>query len=269
MIELVDTHAHLTDQRLSSQVDALLARARSRGVCQVLAVAVTAEDSQHVIEVAEQRNGVFAAVGIQPNYVSQAQPHDWNIVEELAKNPKVAALGETGLDRYWNDSPFALQEAYFDMHLELAGQLQKSVVIHCRECEADIVSRLERRGAPTRGVLHSFTGTYEHAIAFMELGLSISFAGMITFPSKKLDPLRDAARRIPLDRLLVETDSPYLAPQSVRGKTNEPGNVRETAEFIANLRGISIEDLATAATANARRLFGFDDADQLGVPTEL
>ena len=252
---LIDTHAHLADARLADRLNEVLRAASDRGVARILAIGTTAADSQSVVQIAGTYPGVFATVGIQPNHVAEAAAGDWASIERLAREPNVVALGETGLDRYWDYTPFDQQQAMFDRHLELARALDKPVVIHCRDCEADIVAQLERARPPVRGVLHSFTGTWDDAQAFLALGLHISFAGMITFPTKKLDALRDAAARIPLDRVLVETDSPYLAPQSVRGKTNEPGHVAETAAFVAKLRDLSVEDFAAATTANARALF--------------
>lgn len=256
-IYLVDTHAHLVDERLAPRIEELLDRAAERGVQRMIAIGTTAADSAAVVALAESYEQVFAAVGIQPNYVAESSAGDFEKIEALATHPRVVAIGETGLDRYWDHTPFAQQQEFFGLHLDLAERVDKPVVIHCRECEQDIVAQLEKRSLPVRGVLHSFTGNWEHARAFLSLGLCLSFAGMITFPSKKLDELRRAATLMPLDRMLVETDSPYLAPQSVRGKTNEPGNVAETAAFIAQLRGISVGELSRATSENAGRLFGF------------
>ena len=144
---------------------------------------------------------------------------------------------------------------WFDRHLQLADARGLPVVIHCRECEADIIEQLGRLGRPVRGVLHSFTGNWNHAQAFLALGLHLSFAGMVTYTSKKLDPLREVARRVPLDRLLVETDSPYLSPHPHRGQRNEPAYVRLVAEKLAELHGVSLDDVAQATTAAAARLF--------------
>ncbi len=254
-LPLIDTHAHLADERLSDRLDAILQAASARGVGTILAIGTTAQDSQTVVEIAQRHTQVFATVGIQPNHVAEAATGDWRAIEQLATHPRVVALGETGLDRYWDYTPFDRQQEYFDRHLRLASKLEKPVVIHCRNCEADVVAQLASQARPIAGVLHSFTGTWDDAQAFMALGLHISFAGMITFHSNKLDALRDVAARLPLDRLLVETDSPYLAPQSVRGKTNEPANVGETASFIARLRGMSPETFAAATTKNAESLF--------------
>lgn len=255
-LRLVDTHAHLDDQRLVNELDEVLERAKGVGVVQVVAIGTTAADSASTVALAKGRPGVFAAVGIQPNHVAEAEPGDWERIVALAGEPKVVALGETGLDRYWKHAPFPLQQEYFDRHLALARDRDLPVVIHCRDCEGDIVAQLARQGGKVRGVLHSFTGDIDDARRFLDLGLHISFAGMVTFANKKLDPLRDAARAVPLDRLLVETDSPYLSPHPFRGRSNEPARAAVTAAFLAELRGLSLAELAEATTANASILFG-------------
>lgn len=260
---LVDTHAHLDDTRLSRQLDAVLDRARGVGVQQVVAIGTTADSTDAVIDLASTRPGVFAAVGIQPNHVAEAGPGDWGRVADRVRAPKVVAVGETGLDRYWDDTPFPQQQDYFDRHLALAAEHGLPVVIHCRECESDIVAQLERLGRPVSGILHSFTGTWDDAQAFLSLGLHLSFAGMVTFRNPSLDPLREVASRMPLDRLLVETDSPYLSPHPFRGKTNEPGRVAVTCSRIAELRGMSPAELAGITTENARRLFRLGDSEIL------
>jgi TatD DNase family protein len=169
---------------------------------------------------------------------------------------RAVAVGETGLDRYWDSTPFPRQRDWFDRHLALAHRLDLPVVIHCRDCLGDVIDQLRALRRPIRGVLHSFTGTWEGARALLDLGLDLSFAGMITFANKGLDELRAVAARVPLDRLLVETDSPYLSPHPHRGKTNEPCRVAVTASRLAQVRGIGLDELAQATTANAKRLFG-------------
>jgi TatD DNase family protein len=253
---LVDTHAHLADGRLAGDLGAVLERARVAGADRVIAIGTTAEDGAATLEIAGRFPGVFAAVGIQPNHVAEAAPGDWERVSEMARHPRVVAIGETGLDRYWDHTPFPMQQESFDRHLDLARDLDLPVVIHCRDCASDIVEQLARRGGPARGVLHSFVGTWDEARAFLDLGLHLSFAGMITFANKSLDPLREAAARAPADRLLVETDSPYLSPHPHRGRTNEPARVALTAARLAEVRGMPVDALAAVTTANACRLFG-------------
>ena len=252
---LVDTHAHLAEPGLSADVEDVLTRAREAGVVQIIAIGTTAPESRSVFELATRRPGVFAAVGIHPNHVAEALEEDWEQVAALATRPAVVALGETGLDRYRDRTPFALQQEWFVRHLALARELDLAVVIHCRESEQDIIDELSRQRRPVRGVLHSFAGSRDDAQAFLDLGLYLSFAGMVTFTNKSLDPLREIAACIPIDRLLVETDSPYLSPHPFRGRRNEPARVAVTAERIAELRGLSLCDLTRFTTENARRLF--------------
>ncbi len=253
---LVDTHAHLEDRRLSSDLPGVLARAREAGVVQIIAIGTTAATSQTCVELAERHSGLFAAVGIHPNDASDAGESDWSAITELVKRPGVVAVGETGLDRYWDHTPFAQQQEWFDRHLSLASQHDLPVVIHCRDCQTDILDQLLGLNRPVRGVMHSFTGSWDQAEAFLKLGLHLSFAGMLTFTNKTLDELRDVAVRVPIDRILVETDSPYLSPHPFRGKTNEPSRVALTAARLAEIRGLPLHELAHACTTNARQLFG-------------
>ncbi len=253
---LIDTHAHLDDERFAGDLDAVLERARAAGVEQVITIATSAPTSQTSIELARHWPMLRATVGIQPNHVAEAAPCAWDEVVRLANDPIVVALGETGLDRHWDNTPFAQQEEFFARHLDLARARNLPVVIHCRKAEADVVRMLradhERHG-PVRAVMHSFTGDLATAQACLEMGLYISFAGMLTY--KNADDLRAVAARMPLDRVLVETDSPYLAPVPVRGQRNEPAHVVHTAACLARLLGIGPDALADAVTANARRLF--------------
>ena len=186
----VDTHAHLGDGRLCSQLPAVLERACRAGVAQVIAIATTALDSSGLVKTAQARSGVFAAVGIHPNEAADAAEHDWPSICELVTQPCVVAVGETGLDRYRDRTPIEDQQFWFNRHLVLALEHDLPVVIHCRDCQRDIVELLRRAGRPIVGVMHAFTGNGEDAEAFLELGLSISFAGMLTFANKGLDSLR-------------------------------------------------------------------------------
>jgi TatD DNase family protein len=255
--ELIDTHAHLSDEQFRDDLPAVLERAAGAGVCRIVAVATTAPESAACIALARSYPAVAATVGIHPNHAAQAAPGDWDEVVRLVMNPEVRAIGETGLDRHWHDTPFAQQEDYFAHHLELGQRQNLAVVIHCREAEADVVRMLREhydRHGPVRGVMHSFTGSAETAAACLAMGLHISFAGMLTY--KNAQALRDVASGLPLDRLLVETDSPYLAPVPLRGKRNEPANVVHTAACLANVLGVEPVVVAERTTGNARGLFG-------------
>jgi TatD DNase family protein len=255
----IDTHAHLDDEKFRNDLPAVLDRAAAAGVQNIITIATTARDSGSCVALAGQYPAVFATVGIQPNNVAEAGPGDWEEVVRLASRPRVVAVGETGLDRYWKYAPFPQQEDYFARHLQLARQQQLPVVIHCREAEADVVRMLRGdfdRHGPVRGVMHSFTGDWPTAEACLAMGLYISFAGMVTY--KNAQALREVAGRVPLDRVVVETDSPYLAPVPVRGKRNEPGFVVHTAACLAALHELEPARLAEHTTRNARTLFQLD-----------
>ena len=260
---LVDTHAHLADPGLTRDLVGVLERARVAGVVQVVAIGTDAVDSAAVVELAHAHRGIFAAVGVHPNDAARAKPEDWARVTNLSAHDRVVAIGETGLDRYRDRTPFSVQQEWFTRHLDLAHQRNLPVVIHCRDSERDIIEQLAGLGRPIRGVLHSFTGDRDHARAFLDLGLHLSFAGMLTFTNKGLDALREAAASVPLDRLLVETDSPYLSPHPFRGRSNEPGRVAFTAERLAQVHGLTTAELARITTANARELFNLPDDDVL------
>jgi TatD DNase family protein len=254
--ELIDTHAHLDDEKFASDLPSVLARAAQAGVQRIVTIATTARDSVSCVVLADRHPALVATVGIQPNHVAEAAPGDWDEIVRLMSQPRVTAVGETGLDRHWDFAPFALQEDYFARHLELARRHNLPVVIHCREAEADVVRMLREdvdRHGSVRGVMHSFTGDAETARACLEMGLFISFAGMLTY--KNAQGLRDVAAHVPLDRLLVESDSPYLAPVPVRGKRNEPAFVVHTAACLAALHGLDLARMAELTTGNARTLF--------------
>ena len=254
---LFDTHAHLDDEQFDGVRDQVIADALQAGVPHILAVGTTAPSSQQCVQLASQYDGVYCAVGIQPNYCAKAASGDWELVAELAKSSHVVALGETGLDRHWDYTPFDTQLEYFDRHLQLAQELNLPVVIHMRDCAGDIVSMLRQanRRKPVRGVMHSFTGDAETAAQCVELGFYISFAGMVTY--RKAADLREVATTIPSDRILIETDSPYLSPHPKRGqRPNQPALVVHTAQCLADVRSTRLEQFATQTTENARRLFG-------------
>jgi TatD DNase family protein len=254
--ELIDTHAHLDDGQFAADLPEVLARARAVGVAQVVTVATTAASTRASLGLAAAHPALRATAGIHPNSAAEAAPGDWDAVAALAADARVVALGETGLDRHWDFTPFATQEDYFARHLHLARVLNKPVVIHCREADAEVLRMLREeydRAGPLSGVMHSFSGDRDLAQACLAMGLYISFAGMLTY--KNAAALQEVAAALPADRLLVETDSPYLAPVPVRGRRNEPAFVAHTAGCLAGLHGITPQDLAARTTANARTLF--------------
>jgi TatD DNase family protein len=256
-LEWIDTHAHLDDERFHGDLADVLDRAASAGLQRIVVVATTALDSPSCVHLAEQHAILRATVGIQPNHVAEAAPTAWDEVVALVHRPEVVALGETGLDRYWDRTPFAQQEDYFARHLALARTIDRPVVIHCREAEADVVRMLRQdfdKHGPVRAVMHSFTGDLATAEACLQMGLFISFAGMLTY--KNAQALRNIAAKMPLERVLVETDCPYLAPVPQRGQRNEPAYVIHTAGFLAETLGVPLGVLAEHTTRNARTLFG-------------
>jgi TatD DNase family protein len=260
-VELFDTHAHLNSDEFSTTLSSVLERAYGAGVRQALVVGTTLASSRLAVELAAAHAGLFAAAGIHPNYCAEVVAGDWLEVERLFALPKVVAVGETGLDRYWDMVPFDTQQDYFDRHLRLAQRLDLPIVIHMRDCEADILAMLReatRRG-PLRGIMHSFAGSAATAEECLGMGLHLSFAGMVTY--KKMDELRRVAAAVPADRILVETDSPYLPPHPFRGRRpNEPAMVVHTAACVAAARGQSLFEFARMTTDNARRLFRVENA---------
>jgi TatD DNase family protein len=257
MAVLIDTHAHLDAEQFAADLPAVLERARDAGVAQIVTVATTAPSSAACVSLAANHPDLFATVGVHPNSAAEAAPIAWDEVVALASRKEVVGIGETGLDRHWNDTPFPQQEDYFARHLELSRRVNKPIVIHCREAEADVLRMLRAdfdRNGPIRGVMHSFVGDAAMGEACLAMGLMLSFAGMLTY--KNAAALREAAAKLPLDKLFVETDSPYLSPVPVRGKRNEPAHVVHTAACLAGLHGVTPEALAERTTRTARELFG-------------
>jgi TatD DNase family protein len=257
---VIDTHAHLDDDRFAGDLAEVVARAQAAGLERVVTIGTDATTSRTNVGLAERFPLLRVAVGIQPNHVAEAQPGDWDLILVLVNHAACVAIGETGLDRYWDRAPFALQEEYFARHLDLSRRVGKPVVIHCREAEGDVVrvlrAEFDARG-PVAGVMHSFTGDAVTARACLDMGLYISFAGMVTY--KNAENLRSVATTVPLDRVLVETDSPYLAPVPLRGKRNEPAHVVHTAECLAKVLGVTPEVIDEHTTRNARELFKVRD----------
>lgn len=257
MLEFFDTHVHLADPALFDRLPEVIERAQQAGVGNLLCVGTTAESSQKSLEIAYRYPNVYAAVGIHPNYAHQATEEDWQTIQLLAKDVRAVALGETGLDRYWDDCPWEIQIENFQRHWMLSEQNSRPVVIHSRDCELEMIAAL-RHAAKDRkllGVMHSFAGSWETAQVCLDLGLYISFAGMVTY--KKSEQLREVAIRVPAERLLIETDAPYLSPEPKRSvRPNEPALVVHTAACIAKCRGIGLRALGELTSTNAKRLLG-------------
>ncbi len=253
---LVDSHCHLDRLDLAAHdgsLDAALEAARARGVGHFLCIGVSADNAAQVKALAERYADVDCSVGVHPlDLAPGAEPAlDW-LLQEL-NHPNVVAIGETGLDYHYEPEAAELQQASFRLHLDAARITGKPVVIHTRAARADTLTLLREADLPQAGVLHCFTEDWDMARAALDLGYYISLSGIVTF--RNADALRDVARQVPADRLLVETDSPYLAPIPHRGKPNLPEYVRDVAEFIALVRGERYEQLAEQTTANFRRLF--------------
>jgi TatD DNase family protein len=255
-MRLIDTHAHLDEESFDAELPEILQRAAQHGVVAVVTLGTLLATSRRGVELSHRHPAVRAAVGVHPNYVTQASDTDWDTIVELSRDSRVVGIGETGLDLYWKTVPLELQRAWFRRHLDLSRESGKPICIHCREAESPVLEELRAasRFGPLRGVMHSFAGSLETAEECVALGLHVSFSGILTY--KKSAALREVARRLPADRLLVETDSPYLSPQPVRGKRNEPAHVRMTAETLAEVRGLDPEQLGELTTANACHLFG-------------
>ncbi len=242
---MIDTHAHLDDEQFDADRDAVLERAVQAGVGTIVCVGTTAESSRAAIRLAERYPALFAAVGIHPNSCAQAQADDWQQIVAMAGHPRVVALGETGLDRYRDFAPLELQQDYFQRHLRLGHKYRLPVIIHCRDAQDEVLTMLRQAAAdgPLQGVLHAFSGDAGMAADCLALGLYVSCAGNVTYRNRKFQALRAAAATVPEDRLLVETDSPYLTPEPLRGKQrrNEPALLVHTAAGLAALRGTTVE----------------------------
>ncbi|MGF6591276.1 TatD family hydrolase [Pseudomonas sp. 2835] len=253
---LVDSHCHLDRLDLTAHqgsLDAALDAARARGVGHFLCIGISADNAQAVKDLSERYSDVDCSVGIHPLDLTPdgAPPLDW-LLKEL-EHPHVVAIGETGLDYHYEPEAAQVQQDSFRLHLEAAKVTGKPVIIHTRAARADTLALLREADLKQAGVLHCFTEDWDMAKAALDLGYYISLSGIVTF--RNADALRDVARQVPADRLLVETDSPYLAPIPYRGKANLPEYVREVAEFVAMVRGESYEQLAAQTTTNFKRLF--------------
>ena len=256
MTTVIDTHCHLADAKFRGDVEAVIERAAAAGVSQLISVGAIGpiENDRLTVEIAERHENVFAAVGVHPHDAKDCSPERISQVRELAASKKVVAIGETGLDFFYLHSPREAQEASLRSHLALADELGLPIVIHCRDGEERLIEITRDTGLPLRGgVIHCFTGNASAVREFLALGFYISFSGILTF--KNSASIREAATIVPDDRVMVETDAPYLAPEPYRGKRNEPAYVQRTLELLAGLRGVDATILGAQVIANASRLF--------------
>ena len=257
-MQIIDSHAHLEFPQFDEDRDAMLERARAAGVDTLLAIGSgTGPDRLNAaIPFAEQHDWIYATIGIHPHEAKLATEEHFTRLDELAHHPRVIAWGEMGLDYYYDHSPRDVQANVFRRQLGQARAAKLPIVIHCRDAWADCLAMLEEdwRRSGLGGILHCFTGTLEDAKRGLDMGFLVSFAGNVTYP--KMQQLREVAREIPLERLLTETDSPFLPPQGRRGKRNEPAYVVEVAQALANVRNLAHEEVAALTTENFRRFFG-------------
>ena len=265
---LVDSHAHLDGPRFDSDRDQVISRAREAGIANILAVGTGDGPGtlDCAVKLANQYDFVYATIGIHPHEAKLATDVDFRQLEELARKPKVIAWGEIGLDYNYDHSPRDIQRNIFIRQTELARAAKLPIVIHCRPSDnsdnawEDCLALIEQHWKPSGfgGILHCFTGRWPHAKRALDMGFMISFAGNVTFP--KAQQIRDSAKAVPLDRMLIETDSPFLAPVPHRGKRNEPAYVKEVARQIGELRGLSTEEIGNQTSQNFRRFFSLPES---------
>lgn len=258
-MELVDSHCHLDDRRFESDRDAVIARAREGGLKYMLSIGTGdgPPDLEAALRVAERHAMVYATVGVHPNDAPKAEEETFRNLAALMGRPKVLAIGEIGLDYHW-DTPKEAQFPVFVRQMEMAREAKLPIVIHTRDAWRDTLDLLRQHWAPSGlpCVMHCFTGTAEQARECLDLGFYLSFGGVATYP--KAPEVREAARIVPWERMLLETDCPYLAPVPYRGQRNEPAYVIHSARAIAEARGVSLDELARETTRNFERLFGLD-----------
>jgi TatD DNase family protein len=253
---LIDSHAHIQGADYADEIEAVIDRARQAGVEEIIVVGGAGEMSSNsaAVALAESHANLYATVGMHPHDAKEVGGEDIQKVKELARHPKVIAVGETGLDYYYDHSPRDVQRRVFAQFIGLAREAALPIVVHERDAASDAAELLRSEGSGSlRGVIHCFTGDKEAARTYLDLGFYLSFSGIITF--KNATVLREVVREAPLERILVETDSPYLTPVPYRGRRNEPAYVRFVAETMAQVKNASFDDVARATTANVRDLF--------------
>jgi TatD DNase family protein len=257
-MDLIDSHAHLDFPQFDADREEMLARACQAGVETILSIGIGEGPHQlrAALPFAEKHEWIYATIGIHPDAAHQATDTHFDEMRELARHPKVIAWGEIGLDYHYDEPPREVQQRVFRRQLALAREAKLPVIIHCRDAWNDCLAILEEMWKPTGigGILHCFSGTERDARRGLDMNFQVSFAGNLTYP--KSEALREVAGALPLDRLLIETDSPFLSPLGRRGKRNEPAFVLEVARALASVRDLAVEEAASATSANFRRLFG-------------
>jgi TatD DNase family protein len=256
-MQLIDSHAHIDFPQFDEDRDAMLARAKAAGVTTLVAIGTGPgpEKLDAALPYAEANDWIYTTVGIHPHEAKEVTPAHLGTLAKLAQHPKVIAWGEIGLDYFYDHSPRDLQERVFRQQMELARAAKLPLIIHCRDAWQDCLALLEEVWKPTGlgGILHCFTSTFEDACRGIDMGFLVSFTANVTYP--KAQNIRDVAKALPLEKVLIETDSPYLAPQAVRGKRNEPAYVAEVAKVLANVRDLPVEAIAAQTTENFWRFF--------------
>lgn len=251
---LIDSHCHLTDERYGSP-DGIISAFKSDGLTAAVTVGYDLASSERALAIASENPLVYAAVGVHPDAANEVAPDALLALEAACRASKTVALGEIGLDYHYEGYKKEVQAEAFVMQTELAKKVDLPIIIHLREASGDLQKLFETRVPllPRAGVLHCFSGSYETAKFYLDRGFYVSFSGSLTF--KNSERLRDVARRIPLKRLMIETDSPYLAPQAMRGQTNYPKNVRYVAETLAHVKNLAVEEIANITAENTKKLF--------------
>ena len=258
-MHFIDSHCHLTDTQFDEDRDTILTRARAAGIARFITIGATGEfwHNKKAVALAREHPDIFATVGVHPHHAKTITPETYDQLRQLAQEPKVVGLGETGLDFYYDYSPRAAQRRHFRAFIQLALELDLPLSLHVRDAYAEAADILRQEGrGRVRGVMHCFTGTVPEAQALLALGLCISFSGIVTF--KRARELREVVPSVPLDRLLIETDCPYLAPVPYRGRRNEPAYVSRVAATIAQVKAVPPEEVAQATWHNTERLFRLD-----------
>ena len=254
MMNLFDTHAHILDDQFNDDRDQVI-RNIYDNMALVVNIGCNLDDCPRTVALAEQYDKLYAAVGLHPEDVKTYTPEGWDMICKLAEHPKVVGIGETGLDYYWDTTTKEAQKVLLQQHIDLACQLKKPPVIHDREAHGDTLEILKNSNArQVGGILHAFSGSVEMALEVIKLGFYIGLGGPVTF--KNARKTVEVAAAIPLDHLVIETDCPYMAPVPFRGKRNEPMLVQHTAAKIAEIRGISVEELVEATYQNGKRIYG-------------
>ena len=258
---LVDSHAHLDGGQFTNDLRETVERATKNGISHILTIGCDLESSAKSIAIAEEYENIFAAVGVHPHDAREINDETLAKLNSMLTHPKVVALGEIGLDYYRDRSPRETQRTAFRQQIRLARKVGKPIIVHDRDAHDEVIQIMkEENAAEVGGVLHCFSGDLKMAKQCLELGFYISFTGTITYP--KNETIRNIIAEIPIDRMLIETDCPYLSPQKFRGKRNEPAHVRYTAERLAEIKGLTIEDVARVTSRNCHDLFGFGSVDQ-------